>query len=97
MKPHGPRKPTAAKREMGAGQLGGERTGRFDALIEISFPMVAGIVKTLAEEMNPPSPTVCPDVALVKSYLKSPSERDASLSRDVSAVKSFSMSAELLV
>jgi hypothetical protein len=44
-------KPTAVKREMGARELGRGWAKKLRVLSETSFPMVAGIVTALAEEV----------------------------------------------
>ena len=93
--PHGPMKPAAVKHEMDACQLGRDRGQGFRILIETSFPMVAGIVMALAEEVNPPAPTVSPAVGFAKSNLNAASERRLTLARLVGASNSFAMSWEL--
>ena len=88
-------KPAAAKRDTGAGQPGRGRAQRFRVLIETSFPMVAGMVMALAEELNPAAPAVFPAGGLTKSNLKASSGRRLILATSVGASMRFAMSSEL--
>lgn len=57
-------------------------------LIEIPFPMVAGIVSELAEEEKPPAPVVLAGTSFAKSNLKAESGRRAILAMSVGTSKS---------
>jgi len=63
-------------------------------LIETSFPMVAGMVMALAEELKPPEPTVFPAGVCTKSNLNASSGRRLSLARSVGASKSLAVRSE---
>lgn len=61
-------------------------------MIEISFPMVAGIVSELAEEEKPAAPVVLAATSFTKSNLKAASGRIAILEISVGRSKSCEMS-----
>jgi len=61
-------------------------------VIEISFPMVAGIVSELAEEEKPPAPTVLTPMSFIKSNLNAASGRIAILPISVEILKSWAIS-----
>ena len=93
--PHGPRNPAAAKREIGVSAEQGGGGAKAHVLIEISFPMVAGIVITSAEEPKPPAPTVSPARGGFKKLnLNTSSERRLILVVSVGASKRLSISWE---
>lgn len=76
---------------MRAGELGGEKSKVICVLIEMSFPMVAGIVSELAEEEKPPEPVVLAGKLFSKSNLKAASGRIAILPISVGIDKSRAM------
>jgi hypothetical protein len=65
---------------------------RKPAVIEISFPIVAGIVSELAEEEKPAAPVVLAGISFTKSNLKAASGRIAILEISVGRSKSSEMS-----
>ena len=73
-------------------QLGRHSAQTVLVLIETSFPMVAGIVRALADELKPPEPAVFPAGVCTKSNLNASSGRRLSLARSVGASKRLAMS-----
>ena len=65
--------------------------GKFDVLIAISFPMVAGMVMALAEELKPPAPAVFPAGGFTKSNLNASSGRRLILATSVGAPRRLAM------
>ena len=69
-----------------------QRCRMFCALMEMSFPMVAGMVITLAEELKPPAPTVLAETgAFAKSNLYASSGRIPILMTGSAAFTSLEM------
>ena len=73
-------------------QLGRDSAQTLFILIETSFPMVAGIVTALAEELKPPAPAVFPAGGCAKSNLNASSGRRLSLARSVGASRRLAIS-----
>jgi len=73
-------------------QLGRDSAQGDLVLIETSFPMVAGIVMALADELKPPEPSVFPAGVCTKSNLNASSVRRLSLARSVGASMRLAMS-----
>lgn len=72
--------------------MGLDKTRAICVLIEMSFPMVAGMVSELAEEEKPAAPVVLAATSFTKSNLKAASGRMAILEISVGRSKSCEMS-----
>ena len=80
---------------MGAHQQSRGGARKPHALIETSFPMVAGIVVTSAEELKPPAPTVFPaGGGFKKSNLNASSVRRFILATSVGASRRLAIRSE---
>lgn len=77
---------------MSVGRRDGRGVNKICALIEISFPMVAGIVSEFADEEKPAAPVVLAGTSFSKSNLNASSGRIAILEISVGRSKSLEMS-----